>query len=254
MTARYQVLSPPRTVSMGEDWFDMADTDHFWIRRRFDVLRRICGADLAQDLRVAEIGCGSGIVQAQFQQELGIPVDGFDLDARALERNGSDASRLYCYDIHDRSAELADRYDVVLLLDVLEHVEDDAQFLRDAAFPLKPGGRLVVNVPASERLFSKYDRSVGHLRRYAPAQLLELGAPAGLREVAWTYWGLPLLPLALARKLVVKAVAPENVIRTGWEPPQPWIGRALDVWSKLERIPQQFFGTSLMVVFEKERS
>jgi SAM-dependent methyltransferase len=236
---------------MGDEWFDVAHVDHFWIKRRLDVLVALCGRLLRNDARLAEIGCGSGMVLSQFEDRLGLAVDGFDLNAEALERNTSRTGRLACYDVHERNDELRDRYDLVLLLDVIEHVQEDVRFLEDSAFLAKPGGHLVVNVPASPRLYSRYDVTAGHLRRYTPRALLEVGQKAGLEVASWTYWGFPLLPLAVARKWLMLGVADEQVIRAGFEPPGRLANRILTALARLEPIPQKIFGTSLLVLFRK---
>jgi SAM-dependent methyltransferase len=236
---------------MGDEWFDIAHVDHFWIKRRLDVLCATLGSLLRDDARLAEIGCGSGLVQSQFEDRLGISVDGFDLNAEVLERNVSRTGRLACYDVHERNEELQDRYDVVLLLDVIEHVQEDTRFLADSAFLAKPGGHLVVNVPASPRLYSRYDVAAGHLRRYTPRSLLEVGEKAGLELASWTYWGFPLLPLAVARKLFMLSVDDEQVIRAGFEPPGRLANRVLSALARLEPIPQKLFGTSLLASFRK---
>jgi SAM-dependent methyltransferase len=236
---------------MGDEWFDVANVDHFWIKRRLDVLIALCGSLLRDDARLAEIGCGSGLVQSQFEDRLGLSIDGFDLNAEALERNASRTGRLACYDVQERNEELRDRYDLVLLLDVIEHVQEDARFLEDSAFLAKPAGHLVVNVPASPRLYSRYDVAAGHLRRYTPRALLEVGQKAGLEVASWTYWGLPLLPLAVARKLLMPGVDDEQVIRAGFEPPGRLANRVLTAFARLEPLPQKLFGTSLLVLFRK---
>ena len=248
---RYENLSSARAVNMGDAWFDVANTDHFWIKRRFDVLHALCGSLLRDDARLAEIGCGSGLVQSQFEQRLDLSVDGFDLNVDALERNASQRGRLACYDVQERNEELRDRYDLVLLLDVIEHVREDARFLEDSAFLAKPGGHLVVNVPASPRLYSRYDVMAGHLRRYTPRSLFEVGQQAGLELTSWTYWGFPLLPLAVARKLLMLSVDDGQVIRAGFEPPGRLSNRVLTALARLEPIPQKLFGTSLLVLFRK---
>ena len=71
-------------------------------------------------------------------------------------------------------------YDVVLLLDVLEHVEDDRGFLVQSVLPhVSPSGRLVISVPAHGWLFSEHDRYLKHYRRYSTRQIRSL-----LTEVA----------------------------------------------------------------------
>ena len=92
-------------------------------------------------------------------------------------------------------------YDLVLMLDVLEHVEDDEAALRDAALSfVKPGGALLLSVPAGQILFSHHDEMLGHKRRYAPARLRALVAKAGLTIVdRGQLFASLLVPRALAK-------------------------------------------------------
>jgi SAM-dependent methyltransferase len=76
------------------------------------------------------------------------------------------------------------RFDLVLMLDVLEHVEDDRATLLDGVQSfLEPEGWLLVSVPAGELLFSRHDDLLGHKRRYAPARLRALVKEVGLNIV-----------------------------------------------------------------------
>jgi hypothetical protein len=61
-------LSPPAEVSMADRWFDVAAIDHFWIRRRFEVLQRLAGGLIASAREIAEIGCGHGLLQLQIEK------------------------------------------------------------------------------------------------------------------------------------------------------------------------------------------
>lgn len=79
-----------------------------------------------------------------------------------------------------------ERFDTVLYVDVLEHIEDDAGELARAAGLLKPGGHLVVLSPAHQRLYTPFDSAVGHFRRYDRSSL-RAAAPAGVRERAMLY-------------------------------------------------------------------
>jgi len=92
-------------------------------------------------------------------------------------------------------------YDIVLLLDVLEHIEDDEAALHEAVSRfLMPGGTLLISVPASQRLFSHHDEMLGHKRRYSPAQLRARVSRAGLTIVDHgQLFASLLVPRALAK-------------------------------------------------------
>ena len=138
--------------------------------------------DRAAVTRVLDVGAGDG----WFAHEL-LP----DLPAGA---------QLVCWDINYRSSDLAvpageritrtaqrpeGPFDLILLLDVIEHVEDDDAFLADDVVPLlAEGGRAVVSVPAYPRLYCEHDRMLEHHRRYRPADLRALLA-RHLRIVAF---------------------------------------------------------------------
>jgi trans-aconitate methyltransferase len=76
------------------------------------------------------------------------------------------------------------RFDLILMLDVIEHVADDHAFLGEiVARNLAPGGKVLVSVPAWQPLFSTHDTALRHFRRYSPAQCLALLADEGLSPV-----------------------------------------------------------------------
>ena len=95
----------------------------------------------------------------------------------------------------------SNRFDAILYLDVLEHIEDDVSELDQAVRLLAPGGRLVVLAPAHQRLYGDFDANVGHFRRYSiatlrsvvPAQLhcmsLQYLDCVGLLASAWARFG-----------------------------------------------------------------
>ena len=79
----------------------------------------------------------------------------------------------------------AGRFDRVMLLDVIEHVEDDHEFLTGVVNDLlEPDGVVLISVPAYQSLFSTHDTALGHYRRYTPAQLRTVAEGAGLQVVA----------------------------------------------------------------------
>jgi len=245
-------LSEPGPVNMTDHWHDIASLDHFWIRRRWEVLCSLLDRIGPPVGRVADIGCGGGLLQRQLEGLLGQGVDGFDLDENVLMGNISAISNVYLYNIHDRLPDLAHSYASVFMFDVLEHVEDQQGFLSSVLHHLLPGGRLYVNLPAYKHLYSPYDVMAGHLRRYTLGSVEAEGAKAGLRLVCATYWGAPYYPLLLVRKLMLAGVQQEkNIVERGFAVSKGLVNKLLGVLGRLERIPQRAFGTSVMAVFQK---
>ena len=247
-------LSHTAPVHMADDWFDLATSEDFWIKRRFDVLRTLAdGLDLGNK-RVGEIGCGCGFVQHQLGKHYGIEVDGFDLNEHALLNSVATDQPRYCYNIFDRNPQFAARYDVLVLFDVIEHIEQEKAFLEMVLFHLKEGGCLLINVPAFAVLHSRYDEVMGHQRRYDFAMLEVACSAVGLTRVARTYWGLPMVPLLLLRKLWLKGQKdPRVVTRRGFIAPGRVVNFFLTIVARLEIIPQGLMGTSLMAIYRKEK-
>jgi SAM-dependent methyltransferase len=244
---RITYLSPPTPVSMGDWWFDIATGEHFWIRRRFYVLRRLADNILRNSRCAAEIGCGNGLLQRGVEDYYGISVTGFDLNEVALQKNVSCVSPLYCYDIHQRNPEFAAHFDLLLLFDVLEHIEAESDFLQAAKFHLTESGMLLVNVPAHEFFHSDYDRAAGHIRRYSANYLAKVAGNNGFKIRALTYWGLPLVPLLLARKGM--SMRPTDG-KAGFDTRGSAINSVLSLLARCEPLPQKFLGTSLMAVMQ----
>jgi hypothetical protein len=132
--------------------------------------------------------------------------------AQVRERTAEDA-QITCWDVNYTQAELEEappgltlvttkpegRFDRVLMLDVIEHVEDDEGFVAGVTELLDPGGRLLVSVPCYQRLFSSHDRMLHHFRRYSPDACRALLERCGLMVVAegGLFWAL--LPLRAAQ-------------------------------------------------------
>jgi cyclopropane fatty-acyl-phospholipid synthase-like methyltransferase len=247
-------LSPPAEVSMADRWFEVASIDHFWIRRRFEVFRKLAGALVGTAREIAEIGCGHGLLQLQIEQAYHREVTGFDLNEVALKQSVSRLSAVNCYDIFQRDSGLRGKFDLIFLFDVLEHITDEDSFLNALLFHLAPGGRIAVNVPAGMWAYSIYDIAVGHVRRYSIRSLREVAKRNHLEIVECTYWGLPLLPTLALRKLWLLGKHDKNkIISAGMDSRGGVINWLLGSVSQCEPIPQTFSGTSLMAVLEAGR-
>lgn len=163
---------------------------HPWERSRarfvVDLLRRYSA--LAAARRVLDVGAGDAWLASQLLRE-GPP--GCRVTCWDVEYRDDTASRLGLADhprltlTRERPAERPeDRFDLVLALDVLEHVEDDRALLSVlVAENLLPTGWLLITVPAWQALYTRHDESLQHHRRYSPAMLERLVAAAGLELV-----------------------------------------------------------------------
>ncbi len=246
-----EYLSPPAEVSMTDGYFELASLDHFWVRRRFEVFRRL-GDQLVTNAReMAEVGCGQGLLQRQIEEVYGREVTGFDLNENGLKHNLSEFSRVCCYDIYKRDGTLRGRFDLIFLWDVIEHVPDEDGFVQAVMFHLAPGGNLIVNVPAGEWAFSGYDRAAGHFRRYSAHSLEKVAERNGLKTVRWSYWGLPMVPTVAVRKLWLRERGDlGKAYAKGFGVSAKSVNRVLRFVSKWEVIPQKLAGTSLMAILQ----
>jgi SAM-dependent methyltransferase len=121
------------------------------------------------------------------------------------------------------------RFDAVLYIDVLEHVEDDAAELAAAARVLRRDGVLIVLAPAHAWLYSPFDRAIGHYRRYT-RRSLERAAPPGLRRLTLRYLdSVGLLASAGNRFLLRRSLPTERDIAR-WDRLMVPVSRRLDPW------------------------
>lgn len=246
-------ISDPLEVSMHDDWFEIADTNHFWMKWRFrEIIKKLKHAD--EPLKVLEVGCGSGTVMSQFHTEKNMSIDGCDLNVFALGMVPPMDSKVYCYNIFDKHPDiLKQKYNCIFLLDVIEHIDDDVAFIEACKDHLELDGKVVINVPAYMHLYSKYDTEVGHVRRYNKSKLNASIENAGMETVKINYWGAFLYPIGVLRKFWINSKK-ENIIQNGMKPQNKLVEFVLNTIMRLETIlPFHFpFGTSLIAIANKK--
>jgi SAM-dependent methyltransferase len=121
----------------------------------------------------------------------------------------------------------AETFDTILYMDVLEHIEDDRAEVARAAAHLRPGGHIIALSPAHQWLFTPFDRSIGHCRRYSKAAFGEL-APEGLATARLVYLDSIGLFASLANKLVLKSAMPKPSQIAFWDRVLVRMSRAVD--------------------------
>jgi SAM-dependent methyltransferase len=179
---------------------------HWWFRAKrrmvYSLLERWGSAGR---MRVLDVGCGTGITL----RELPAPHAGLGLDpcAEALalcrERGLAALVRGSATEIP-----LADgSMDVVLALDIVEHIDDDVRALREIARVLRSGGAAILTVPAFPLLWSAHDEALHHRRRYTRRLLEERLARAGLAVRAGGYGQATVFPAAALLRLGRRGLA-----------------------------------------------
>jgi SAM-dependent methyltransferase len=255
--SQVELLSEVRHQEFPDEWYDVSTPDHFWFQWRMAAVSRAladAAVATARPLRALDVGCGSGILARQLEEATAWTVDGTDLNLPALERCGPRRGRTFYYDVTEERQELLGAYDVAILFDILEHLPEPRAVLTSSLRHLKPGGTLLINVPALPTLTSEYDRAAGHLRRYTLDSLEAAACECGLRTRLVRYWGLSLVPLLLARKALLLKPDPRTIDR-GFRPPLPGMNSALVALMRLELalVHEPWLGTSALYLGVKDR-
>jgi SAM-dependent methyltransferase len=175
--------------------------EHWWFVARRRILAAVLHRHvrLPDGARLLEAGCGMGgnlPMLADFGQ-----VSAFEPDTGARQIVSRE-SGLEILDgrLPDAVPFEAESFDLVVALDVLEHVDDDLASLHALRRKLRPGGWVVITVPAFSFLWSTHDEIHHHKRRYRKEDLLRLVSAADLAPVKATYFNTLLFPaIALVR-------------------------------------------------------
>jgi SAM-dependent methyltransferase len=208
------------------DHMEELDGQHWWYRGR----RRILADLIRREVRpppnalIFEIGCGSGH-NLPMLAEFGM-VDALELDeaacALAERRLGRPVLRAPLPELKGIPTH---HYDMIGAFDVIEHVKDDAAALASIAARLKPGGKLVVTVPAHQWMWSAHDDLNHHERRYSKRQLRRLVEASPLRLDKIGYFNSFLFPLAVAERVATKVRRKESA---NLKLPAPLLNRTLE--------------------------
>ena len=186
------------------DAIEKVERQHWWFRGRRELVTSVVRERLPVGAKVLDVGCGTGFVLERLLEVF--DAWGVEPDVSVRERATQFAKpRILSGSTEDLSLVEANSFDAVLLLDVLEHVAHDTEALRSAATLLRPGGSVLITVPAFPFLWSSHDVRNQHRRRYTRASLRSTIRDAGLRPTLLTFVNARLFPLAMAHRIVLTA-------------------------------------------------
>ena len=209
------------------------DSTHWWYRARRDILQDylVHFGDLPRDARILEIGCGTGHnlpMLARFGE-----VDAIEIDpaARAIagERLGK---RVGAAPLPALPGVPRGHYDLIAVLDVVEHIEDDVAALKAMRACLAPGGKILIAVPAHQWMWSAHDEVNHHHRRYSKKTLRAAIEAAGMRPHKLGYFNSLLFPLAAAARLLGRVTGRDD---SDDSPPPPAVNALFERIFRLER-------------------
>jgi len=196
---------------------------HWWFVGRRRIVSAILEAELGPGprpgRRIVDIGCGTG-TNLDLLGEFG-HVEGVDAERAAVEhchRMGYRAVR------HFTGSELPypdASVDLITLMDVIEHVEDDHALLSEARRVLVPGGSVLVTVPAYTWMWGRQDEIAHHYRRYTRPRLLSALRRAGLQTDRSSYFNTLLFPPIAMVRLARRLASEPDSLRSDFELTKP---------------------------------
>jgi SAM-dependent methyltransferase len=241
-------------MSAGSTHFNGAtDTaiQEFWLQNlsKADAFTRWVLDEISPWLgqRVLEVGCGIGTYTAEMavgsRKIVAMDMERAFVDEAARRLGQHPDVQLICGDATEADLPTPDdaAFDTVILLDVLEHIEDDVALLTRLRARLGPGGQLILKVPAMPSLYSPMDEAIGHWRRYDKRGLTEVISRAGLEVVRIWSFNAAAVPGWWWNGRVLKRRSP----------PQEQVAlynRLVPVLRPLDRLARLFCGISLLAI------
>lgn len=182
------------------------EADSFWFRSRNRLIVWALQTYFPDANTFLEIGCGTGFVLAEIEQSFpSLSLAGSEIYVSGLNYASTRVKNAAFFQMDARSIPFDNEFDVVGAFDVLEHIDQDQEVLRQIHRAIKPGGGVILTVPQHPFLWSKVDDYACHKRRYTASDLQKMVEAAGFVVNRKTSFVSFLLPLMLASRMLKKA-------------------------------------------------
>jgi SAM-dependent methyltransferase len=179
-----------------------AEPWHFWFRARRRLVEWMIARTFPSLGSLLEVGCGTGFLLGDIRDRFpGAALAGCDILFDSLRYARRHLPRVLVFQADAYKLPIERRFDVVIALDVIEHLDEDAAALREMFRVVKPGGGLVLTVPQHEWLWSTTDEFSRHRRRYRRVDLLAKIRAAGFEVLRCTSFFTATLPLIALYRL-----------------------------------------------------
>lgn len=225
----------------------------WWHARARLALALLRANGITPSASVLDVGCGWG-VNLQILETARYQATGLDISRRILELIDQPGRRLIEADLNQPVPASHELYAGALLLDVIEHLDDDRGTLRRIAPLVQLDGTLVVSVPALPELFSEFDRIQGPRRRYVPETLRAAFDDSGFAVQKIFWWGGWMVPVL--RRMRQKSTAKDQAAPKTYADylrlppwPAPLLMKCLYTWEHRRALQEKLrTGTSLFAL------
>ena len=171
---------------------DLSEISDNQNRHPWELSRTRCILRVLRDIgikgNILDIGCGDSYFDKRLAEKfLDVEVYGVDIFLEKEMHEG----RVHAVNSLERLP--IDKFDYILMMDVIEHIEDGVAYLANILKYLKEGGKVIITVPAFMALYSLHDRELQHYRRYSHQSLGRVIKESGLIELKWSYFYFSLI-------------------------------------------------------------
>lgn len=241
------------------DYFKL-EKDNWWFKVRRNIVFSLFEKYLKvspEKTRILDFGCGSGFLMGELQKR-GYDASGVDTSAEAIDYGTRRGIRNLKIQQGDKIDFPDGRFDLVLALDVLEHIKNDIRAIQEIERVLKPGGWVIITVPAYMFLWGIQDEVSHHFRRYTRSALVtKIKSNSNLKIIKQSYFNTLLFPpIALIR--LINRLLPKPKRESDFEIGSGFINSVFYCIFNLESSLLKYFnfpfGVSILLVLEKEKN
>jgi SAM-dependent methyltransferase len=236
------------------------EKEHWWFRARREMIIFLLKKYANKDAAILDVGCSGGILLRELQLAGFTNITGIDISRQAIYQCKKEGiANVLKMDAQFTDFEVG-KFDFVIASDILEHIEKDRRALQEWQRILKPGGILLLFVPAFQQLWGKHDELNEHKRRYDKNNLSALMAREGYRLIKQGYWNMISLPVAfflkmaeyLKRKLKIVSSQNSRLVAVNF-----YLNKLIFSWMKVENYLAEMvglpWGLSIFIIAKKEK-
>lgn len=232
----------------GTDTLEVISAANNFNRWMYETIKPHCSG------QILEIGSGIGNISRFFIED-GAEISLSDIESSYFPRlkekfaNKENLQGMYLLDFSDKNLainhpELLEKFDTVFALNVVEHIPDHEQALRNALKMLRPGGKVVILVPAFQFLFNGFDKQLDHQRRYTRKSLQKLIEGSGFTLKSTQYFNfIAILGWYISGTILKKGMIPNGQMK--------FYDKLVPFWKIIDFFTSRIAGVSVIQVGEK---